>query len=97
MSFFERLLGGHHRSGGDHHGNGHHQKRTPASYNDPGVSGGIICPNCRTQSSPQARFCQQCGSGLAPPGLQRMRRADGAWIAFLLKLRKVCLELRESR
>lgn len=66
MSFFERLLGGHHRSGGDHHGNGHHQKRTPASYNDPGVSGGIICPNCRTQSSPQARFCQQCGSGLAP-------------------------------
>ncbi|MPS89484.1 MULTISPECIES: double zinc ribbon domain-containing protein [Comamonas] len=66
MSFFERLLGGHHRSGGDQHGNGHHQKRTPASYNDPRVSGGIICPNCRTQSSPQARFCQQCGSGLAP-------------------------------
>ncbi|MGJ7467704.1 MULTISPECIES: double zinc ribbon domain-containing protein [Comamonas] len=26
----------------------------------------MICPNCRTQSSPQARFCQQCGSGLAP-------------------------------
>lgn len=23
-----------------------------------------------------------------------MRRADGAWIAFLRKLRKVCLELR---
>lgn len=65
MSFFERLLGGHHRSG-DHHGNKHHQK-APATWNDAGGPGAIICPNCRAQNSTQARFCQQCGSGLGPP------------------------------
>ncbi|AKA24991.1 double zinc ribbon domain-containing protein [Pseudomonas chlororaphis] len=64
MSFFERLLGGHHGRGhggyqnghhGGHPGNGH--GRRPA---------GPSCPDCGANNAAGARFCQQCGTSLHP-------------------------------
>ncbi|WP_376750767.1 zinc ribbon domain-containing protein [Comamonas terrigena] len=64
MSFFERLLGGHHRSG-DHHGKNYHHGRTPVN-GELGSASGTNCPKCRNINSAQSKFCQQCGTGLIP-------------------------------
>ncbi|MBX9794123.1 MAG: zinc ribbon domain-containing protein [Burkholderiaceae bacterium] len=73
MGILDRLLGGH--RGGGHHGGGHHgggYGAPPAGgYGNPSpapppVVNGVSCPSCRSINSPGARFCQQCGTSMAP-------------------------------
>lgn len=65
MGILKKLLGG--EFGGGHHGRrsshgGHHGYRDQA----PAALNGVGCPNCRTLNAQGARFCQQCGTSLAP-------------------------------
>jgi len=78
MGFFDRLLGGmiggHHGGGGRGHGGGghgggggHHGGYGPYSGGPAaGAPPGTNCPNCSAGNPAGARFCQQCGTSLAP-------------------------------
>ncbi|MCE4057040.1 double zinc ribbon domain-containing protein [Pseudomonas sp. Au-Pse12] len=62
MSFFRRLLAGHHGGGhgasrGGHRGAGHGAE-----------GGGLACGQCRALNPSAARFCQQCAASLVPLG-----------------------------
>lgn len=61
--FFDRFLsGGRHGHGGSHRGGGGWgNPHGPASYPPPQPERVIVCPKCRSDNSPSARFCAQCG------------------------------------
>jgi len=64
MSFFKKMLGGHHGSGGHGSNGGRH-----GQYNQgvpPTDTGGTSCPSCRVMNPGNARFCRQCGTSLVP-------------------------------
>ncbi|NBF09027.1 double zinc ribbon domain-containing protein [Pseudomonas sp. Fl4BN1] len=61
MSFFGRLLAGHHGGGHDGSRGGH-----PGSGHSTGA--GSPCPQCRALNPASARFCQQCAASLVPAG-----------------------------
>ena len=72
MGFLKRLLGGAmggHHSGGQQ-GGGHHRSYWPnPNYDSPTTtnrSEAPSCPNCKAGNSYNAKFCQQCGTSLAP-------------------------------
>ena len=79
MGFLERLMGSHsggHHGGGSEHGRrgGHHDGGGSYGYGNPlppQSPAGVHCPNCGTVSAQGARFCQQCGSSLAPAPCSR--------------------------
>lgn len=82
MSFLKQLLGkylGSHQGSGGHgnkhggYGSGKHGQRY--GYSEPtqsnpvnSVAGnpGKTCPTCRVNNLSDAKFCQQCGTSLAP-------------------------------
>ena len=65
--FFDRFLsGGRHGHGGSHRGGGGWgNPHGPATYPPPQPERTpervIVCPKCRSDNSPSARFCAQCG------------------------------------
>lgn len=66
MGFLERFLGGHHR-GGDHGARKGYEYGGAGSAHGPAPAGwGTDCPSCRATNPPQAKFCQQCGTPMAP-------------------------------
>lgn len=75
MSLWERLIGGGHHGGRDHHGAYRRDMRNPAP---PPAPAGVACPSCRAVSPVGARFCQTCGQSLA---LQACTRCGAALVA----------------
>lgn len=63
MSFLQRILGSHHGRGHGGSRGGHHGGRQGAEAPPPGASN---CSNCRGPNAREARFCQRCGTSLAP-------------------------------
>ncbi|UMZ14593.1 zinc ribbon domain-containing protein [Pseudomonas sp. MPFS] len=62
MSFFKRLLMGHHGSGHGGSRSGHHGSGSSQ------VGAGNACGQCRAMNAPGARFCQQCAASLGAAG-----------------------------
>lgn len=70
MGLFDTLvrnmMGGHHR--GDRHGGGRHGG-SREEYGGPSgrtFAGGPACQKCGAGNAADARFCQQCGTSMAP-------------------------------
>lgn len=76
MHLFDRLFG--RRSGGHHggygQGEGHHGRRDGIPESEPAAPAQrsakteairvLVCPGCRSDNAPGARFCANCGQGL---------------------------------
>ncbi|AXE30696.1 hypothetical protein DK842_12815 [Chromobacterium phragmitis] len=74
MSHFGKWFGRRH----DRHASGHHGPRGRES-GYPAAAPAIACPACRQGNDSGARFCQHCGSSLAPSRCgQCGREADAA-------------------
>lgn len=73
MGFLKRLLGGaiggHHgggRQGGGHHGSSYWPNPNDDNQTANNRSEAFSCPNCKAGNLYNAKFCQQCGTSLAP-------------------------------
>lgn len=69
MGWFDKLIGGHH---GGHHGNRHYggsQRNTGDYAPQPAqqIPAGRACQACGSINGREARFCGDCGKGLAQP------------------------------
>jgi membrane protease subunit (stomatin/prohibitin family) len=51
-------------------GGGFAQPGGPGAGGPAGAAGAIACPSCHTLNPPGAKFCSNCGTGMAPPKAQ---------------------------